>query len=76
MQAHCLCSGSTASCYGQFSSNLQGTVQDPNGAVIPGATLTLTNSATGVPIRRILERRETFAYVSLAPGGYELSVSA
>ena len=68
--------GIATCCYGQFSSNLQGTVQDPNGAVIPGATLTLTNSATGVTHTTTSGAQGDFRVVSLAPGDYQLSVSA
>jgi len=67
--------GFTASSYGQFSSNLQGTVQDPNGAVIPGATLILTNLATGVARATNSGAQGDFRILSLAPGGYELVVS-
>ena len=68
--------GIATCCYGQFSSNLQGTVQDPNGAVIPGATLTLTNLATGVSRATNSEAQGDFRILSLAPGGYELLVTA
>ncbi len=36
------------SAYGQFSANIQGTVQDSSGGVIPNAHLTVTNLATQV----------------------------
>jgi hypothetical protein len=31
----------------QFASSLEGTVTDPSGAIVPGATVTITNEATG-----------------------------
>ena len=39
---------SAVNCYAQFSGGVQGTVQDSNGSVIPNATVTLINAATGV----------------------------
>jgi len=68
--------GLAAPGYGQFSSNLQGTVQDPNGAVIPGATLTLTNQATGVARMTNSGAQGDFRILSLAPGAYQLTVTA
>lgn len=41
-----------------------GTITDPTGAVVPGATLTLTNTATG----------DVFTAVSSATGGYSFSL--
>jgi len=38
-------SGTTANA--QFNASLRGTVSDPSGAVIPGATVTLTEKNTG-----------------------------
>ena len=34
-------------CHAQFTSNVQGVVQDPSGAVVPKATVTITNNGTG-----------------------------
>jgi carboxypeptidase family protein len=36
------------SAWAQFSSALEGTVTDPSGGVVPGASVTITNEATGV----------------------------
>ena len=39
--------GAFSSALAQFSGSISGTVTDPAGAVIPGATVTLTNVGTG-----------------------------
>ncbi|MBB5330308.1 TonB-dependent receptor [Tunturiibacter gelidoferens] len=66
----------SASCFGQFSSSLQGTVQDHSGAGIPGATVTLTNSDTGVAQTTVSDGTGVYRFASLAPGSYQLSSSA
>lgn len=53
-----------------------GLVSDPNGAVIPGATVTATHKATGAT-RVVTTRGEgNFAIENLVPGEYELKVDA
>ena len=42
----------TSSAVAQFRTSIQGVVTDPTGAVIPGATLTLTNLSTNETITR------------------------
>ncbi len=68
--------GVTTAAYGQFSSNLQGTVTDPTGAVIPGVKVTLTNTATGVSQVTTSGAEGVFRFVSLAPGPYRVVTSA
>jgi Carboxypeptidase regulatory-like domain len=68
--------GVTTAAYAQFSSNLQGTVTDPSGAVVPGATVTLTNSATGVSQKTTAGPEGVYRFVSVAPGTYQVSTSA
>ncbi|MGB6197991.1 MAG: carboxypeptidase-like regulatory domain-containing protein, partial [Candidatus Acidiferrales bacterium] len=68
--------GFAANGYAQFSSSLQGVVQDANGAVIPGATVTLTNNATGVSQTTATGGQGDFRLVSLAPGSYQVTTTA
>jgi hypothetical protein len=59
------------------SFNLQGTVYDPSGSVIPDATVTITNSEVG--ISRVLksDREGRFFFAALPPTGhYDLSVQS
>src|ERR1051326_2085154 len=58
------------------TAQISGTVVDPQGAVVPGATVTATNVATGVP--RSVNTTSTGNYVipNLSPGTYDLKVTA
>ncbi len=60
----------------QFSSNVQGTVADATGAVVPGATITLTNTSTGVAERTTSGASGVYRFVSLSPGPYSIVASA
>jgi hypothetical protein len=60
----------------QFSSSLQGTVQDPSGAVVPAATVTLTNNATNVSQQTTTGNGGEYRFVSVAPGPYTVSAEA
>lgn len=68
--------GFTASAFAQFSSSLQGVVQDATNAVIPNAKVLLENTATGVSQTTIAGANGNYRFVSLAPGNYEVTVSA
>lgn len=65
-----------ALCLAQFSSNVQGVVQDPSRAVIPGATVKIRNTETGVMLSGKSSGAGVYRFSSLAPGPYELTVSA
>jgi hypothetical protein len=66
----------TASCWAQFSGSIQGTVQDPAGAVVPNAKVQLKNTGTGVATATTSDAEGNYRFVSLAPGSYQLSVDA
>jgi hypothetical protein len=52
---------------------LRGTVSDPSGAVIPGATLTLTEPATGLLVRTaVSDQFGNYEMPDLRPGTYDL----
>ncbi|MBV8859662.1 MAG: TonB-dependent receptor [Acidobacteria bacterium] len=58
----------------QFRAAVQGTVTDPSGAVVPAATLTLTNKETG-RVQTATSGDEGFYRISeLPPGTYTLTV--
>jgi hypothetical protein len=55
---------------------ITGTVTDPNGEVIPGATVTVKNTATGA-VRSLATRTEgNYAVENLAPGEYEVKIES
>jgi hypothetical protein len=63
-------------CHGQFTSNVQGVVQDPSGAVVPKANVTLVNVGTQGARTTTTDDGGNYRFVSLAPGAYKLTVEA
>ena len=55
---------------------IQGTVTDPNGAVVPGATVTITNAATGQASKLTSSSSGTYASGALIPGEYRVRIEA
>jgi hypothetical protein len=53
---------------------LTGTVKDTAGAVVPGATVTVTNLATGIAVTQISTDSGTYLAVNLIPGRYRVDV--
>jgi hypothetical protein len=62
--------------WAQFSGNISGNVQDPTGASVPAATVTLTNDSTGEAFTTKSDSGGAFLFVSLAPGNYKIAVVA
>jgi hypothetical protein len=62
--------------YGQVSAPLSGTVTDPTGAVIRGATIIVQNVATGAEFRANSSGSGIYTVPSLSAGTYRLNVSA
>ena len=58
----------------QFSSNLQGVVEDPSSSRVPGAVLKLRNVDTGVTAQATSNESGYYRFTSLQPGNYQLSV--
>jgi len=56
--------------------SIQGTVTDPNGAVIPNATITITNKGTGQSSKVTSSATGTFSSGGLQPGEYTVRVEA
>ena len=58
-----------------FSAQLRGTVQDTTGAVIPNASLTITNDATQVPETLTTDASGRYIFISLQPARYTVRVT-
>jgi len=57
----------------QFRAALQGTITDQAGAVVPGATVTLTSAETGKSQQVQASDEGTYRFSGLAPGRYTLT---
>src|SRR5580700_5640185 len=51
-----------------------GTVRDPSGAVVAGATLEIRNTDTDISRKAVANQRGEFTVPDLAPGPYEVTV--
>jgi len=60
----------------QFNSNVQGTVTDPSGALVPQAKVTLHNTQLGTKYSAETNSSGFYRFSSLAPGKYKASVEA
>ena len=58
------------------SGSIQGTITDPSGAVIPGATVVATNTATGVKTERQSTSAGVFVISPLPAGPYTVTVTS
>ena len=70
------CLAAMPSAWAQFSATVTGTVVDPSGAVVSGASLKLTNDGTGEVNTATSNAAGAFTFPSLAPGDYHLSSTA
>jgi len=59
-----------------FRGAINGTVTDPSGAVVSGATVKATNTATGVPISATTTSDGQFSFQDLPLGTYKIEVSS
>ena len=57
----------------QGTASINGTVTDPSGAVIPGASVTATNEATNLTREAVTTGDGTYTLVSLTPGTYDIA---
>src|SRR6202000_853368 len=62
--------------HAQFNASLSGTVQDATGAIVPGATATLTNNATHQVKTSTSGPGGDERFSELSPGSYQLVVTA
>ncbi|HEY0098151.1 MAG TPA: carboxypeptidase-like regulatory domain-containing protein, partial [Pyrinomonadaceae bacterium] len=60
----------------EFRGSLSGNVSDPNGAILPGATVELRNVETNVATTVVTNEDGGFSFPLLQPGMYTLSVTS
>ncbi|MBE0656352.1 MAG: carboxypeptidase regulatory-like domain-containing protein, partial [Bryobacteraceae bacterium] len=56
--------------------SIVGTVEDPTGAVVPGATITISNPATGLTRETKADEQGRYTVPNILPGSYELKVAS
>jgi len=62
--------------YGQSLTSVSGTVTDPSGALVAGATITLTNMATGSQRQDKSDSSGRYSFAQIQPGKYKISATA
>lgn len=68
---------SASVCHAQDVSGMTGVVTDPSGAAIPGASVTLTNAATGAKYTTTTNSIGYYRFAAIPPGqGYSAHISA
>jgi len=55
--------------------SISGTITDPTGAIVPGASVTLLNPATGVSLHTATSGAGLYTFISLNPGVYQITAS-
>jgi hypothetical protein len=72
----CLCFGFCSAHAQSGQADVQGIISDPTGSVVTGATVTLTNTESGV--KRVVTTTSDgrYSFPTVAPGTYSISVTA
>jgi hypothetical protein len=72
-----LCTLSSATAFGQGSTTatIRGNIQDSSGGVLPGATVTVTNTGTKAVQTAVSDDRGQYLISGLFPGTYDLRVA-
>ena len=66
----------TASAFAQYGAGIEGTVTDPNSAVVTGVTVTATNQATGVARSAVTNDSGFYRISGLPPAPYTVDVES
>src|SRR5437870_9529028 len=67
---------SVAGCAQTFRGAINGTVTDPSGALVAGANVKATNTATGVVLSTVTTSDGQFAFQDIPLGSYKVAVTA
>src|SRR5579859_4516011 len=68
--------GGAGIAYGQATTSLRGTVTDPSGGAVSGATLALTNTESKIVRSATTSDDGAYQFTFLAPGTYSLKITA
>ena len=71
-----LCFGAALAQSQSSAADLSGTIVDQNGAVVPGATVTAKDSATGLTRTVTADDGGAFRFIGLPPSDYEITAEA
>lgn len=71
-----LCGTSILFAQGSYTAQIRGTVTDPSGAVVQGATVTITNDATGISVVAHSNQQGLYILTGLRPAMYTLKAEA
>ena len=66
----------SSSAWAQFTSGIEGTVTDPTGAVVSGATVTIENEETGATQTFQTQESGSFRFTTLPSSAFSISVAA
>ena len=66
----------SSSAWAQFTSGIEGTVTDPTGAVVSGATVTIKNEETGAVQTFQTQESGSFRFTTLPSSAFSISVAA
>jgi hypothetical protein len=72
----CLAALSLSASAQTSTGGVNGTISDPNGAAVPGSTVTLVNKSTNIEAHASTNESGNFTFVNLNPGTYVLKVEA
>jgi uncharacterized surface anchored protein len=67
---------SVGTCFAQSTATLAGTVTDPTGAVVSGASIKVRSLATNTIRETVSDSAGSFVVPSLQPGDYEIRTTA
>ena len=73
--AFLLCTGMAGTVFAQVNSAIGGTVEDPSGALIPGVTITATNTQTSLASTTLTNESGAYNFPALIAGTYRVSAS-
>ena len=62
--------------WGAVTGRIAGTITDPSGAAIPGAVITVTNTAQGIKTKIAADTRGDYSFPSLPVGTYDILFEA